>query len=860
MPYTYLFDKGDNLNVHIVFSDDDATNIHYSLTSNFFKTRGYEVISEEKERIILGLDNVCLTLIKANGGQSYDVDEESLGRAGIIISRSHAGNERKVFKNLGIADNTTFIGIMSSCRSATVVGEVLQDYPEASFISVKGTGRGEDTNEVTHRLIEGLKQKLDFYSKLSNFMKEGLGSAIKDNYILPFDPAYKIAEEVERKSREFEISLGEEVRDDAFTPFAHAEGMPLENPQAISKDGIWDIGEIKKSVMRDAARVTIDKTTVYIDSDLIQQYEAFGFDVQESFVEFLNDFFADEISARPIEQKELVVSVLYTARYLFEDHLANGFIGIHRSLFEKLGSSPKTAQKLLKIGLRHELLHEALFVERKVLIANSLNADEFIGRNRADIKKAMQEIGLWQEVEKRMLDEDIKNAEDMALDVQEIIASGLLSESAPFVAGMVGGSFQSEEIDKKSLQKPPPGTDEKIEQALIDPAEVVRGDGWRPLGRTVSFMREILNSSYNIEDYSRLVQNKAFQAESEKIFEDRKMIPARIDTYIFNQSSYIEQALVELIANAQDASIERKSIGRFGVGFYQIFQELKCPEDSIVVTTSDDGIKMLKVTFSMVDGEVCYEEPEIITENVEKGTKIAVVRSFSRAEINTRIRYAKSHLKANTRGKIRINGRWINDVRKYRYINGDELVILPNVPSVEIEINEEGYVITDKGRGISAKSMFEKLLTPKESVNAMEGAPKEKNSEVREETKIFYSNILKGEGEGIVSIQVSGVINVDIPVFGMNIPREMIIELPHDTWLPESRDDIALDEMTKEGLIAAMKKITDLNRDIKDRYALLNALAVLVRELTKDTEDKTLLYELKQLCGAIIEKERAGGK
>jgi len=655
------------------------------------------------------------------------------------------------------------------------------------------------------------------------------------------------------------------LSDKSSSKIAHDEGMPLETSQPISKNGIWDIGEIKKSVMRDAVRLAIGKTIVFIDNDLIQQHKAFGFEGQESFVEFLNDFFTDEISMCPIEQEKLVISVLDTAGYLFEDHLANGFIGIHRSLFEKLGSSPQTARGLLAVGLKHELSHEALFVEREVLIENSLNADEFIHRNRADIKKAMQKIGLWQEVEKRMLEEDIRNAEDMALDVRGIISSGLLAESAPFVAGMVGGSFNSEEIDKKSLQKPPPGTDEEIEQVLIDPAEVVRDDGWRPLANTVSFMREVLNSplkfEFGNEEYLGLCKNKAFQEASQDIFEGIKMIPARIDTYIFNQSPYKEQALVELIANAQDASIEKKSIGRFGAGFYQVFQELYAKGGgSVVVTTSSDGIRALRVEFTLVDGEVCYKEPEVITENVVQGTKIEVARSLSPEEIDDRIKYAKSKLKANTRGKILVNGCWINDVSKYRYINGDILSILPNVPSVEVEINKTGYTITDTGRGISPKVLFEKLLTPKESVNAMEGAPKEKSFEVREETKIFYSNVIKGEGKGIVSIQVSGVINIDIPVFGMNLPEEMILELPHDAWLPESRDDIALDEMTKEGLLAAAKKITDLNRKIEDRYSLLNALAVLFKELTKDTEDKTLLYELKKLCGALIEKEKALGK
>ncbi|UCD55175.1 MAG: HEAT repeat domain-containing protein [Candidatus Omnitrophota bacterium] len=187
--------------------------------------------------------------------------------------------------------------------------------------------------------------------------------------------------------------------------FAHAEGMPLENPQSISKNGVRDIGRIKESVKRGSSRVSIDDTTVFIDNDLTKQHKAFGFKDKNSFLAFLNDFFANEILARPIKQKELVVSVLDTAGYLFEDHLANGFIGIHRSLFEKLGSAPQTAQKLLKIGLKHELSHETGLTGKKV--------------------------------EKELLEKDIKNAIDEELDIQEVITSGLLSKDTPFIAGIL---------------------------------------------------------------------------------------------------------------------------------------------------------------------------------------------------------------------------------------------------------------------------------------------------------------------------------------------------------------------------------------------------------------------------------------
>ncbi|MFH1797916.1 MAG: AarF/UbiB family protein [Candidatus Omnitrophota bacterium] len=223
------------------------------------------------------------------------------------------------------------------------------------------------------------------------------------------------------------------------------QGMSLENPQSISKNGVTDIDEIKKDVVSKAVKLVIDKTAIYIDNDLINQYKAFGFKERDIFAGFLNNFLSEEISMRPIKQKELVITVLDTSKCLFEDHLPGGFIGIHRSLFEKLAHAPKTAQKLLKIGIKHELLHEALVVERRVLMEHYQSfeklllepalrkAEEFMRNNRNNLKQAMRDIGLWQEVEKRMLETDLKIAQKLALDVRQILTSGLLPEWASFV-------------------------------------------------------------------------------------------------------------------------------------------------------------------------------------------------------------------------------------------------------------------------------------------------------------------------------------------------------------------------------------------------------------------------------------------
>ena len=409
-------------------------------------------------------------------------------------------------------------------------------------------------------------------------------------------------------------------------------------------------------------------------------------------------------------------------------------------------------------------------------------------------------------------------------------------------------------ITGSSLQKANIGSD------LVTAGDIVTGDGWRPLSYTVAFMRELLNSQ-TVHDnayYSKFTDDSIFRGEAEKTYGARSMVPARVDTYIYNQAMKKEQALVELIANGQDATANDKTIGRFGVGAYQMFQELRGPEDSIVITTSTDGKEAIQLTFRLVNGVLSYKVGTV-TEGVQQGTRIEVNRPLSDTEARSRIDYIRSKLRANSRGAIKVNGEIINNVERYFYINGVDRLALPEIAPVEVSVGEKGYVVTDRGRGMSAQVLFEKFLVPKSTTKALEGKPVEKPDEIRYETKIFYSDPSEEETDGVISIQVSGVANVDIPIHGMSIPKEMIIELPHDVWLPESRDRVALDELTINGLIQVMNKLVDPERDIKDRYSLLNGMAILMESLLKDSRDKSLLYEFRRICAKLVKAEQARG-
>ncbi|MBU1864030.1 MAG: M48 family metalloprotease [Candidatus Omnitrophica bacterium] len=226
---------------------------------------------------------------------------------------------------------------------------------------------------------------------------------------------------------------------------AHAEGMMLESPAAISKNGINAIEEIKKQVQSHSQQIRINGKVVHVDNDLLAHYKQLTFKTEEEFLDFLKKFLISEFSTYPPENNEITLAVLDEAESLFEDHQPNGFIGIHRSLFEKLHTSPKTALALLMVGLRHELSHEAMYMERVVLVDHfqkvqnmtfskaTQAAETFITDNRGTLKQALKNNGLWDTVEEKMLERDLDHAEGVALDIEQVIASDILPASAPFV-------------------------------------------------------------------------------------------------------------------------------------------------------------------------------------------------------------------------------------------------------------------------------------------------------------------------------------------------------------------------------------------------------------------------------------------
>ena len=183
---------------------------------------------------------------------------------------------------------------------------------------------------------------------------------------------------------------------------AHMEGLPLRQGGPIVCKGIAvnnsNIGAVKSKVKEDAVSLgDIEGKTVYVDNELISRSASFGFGTKEGFIDFLRKYLTERFKTSPPVEKEIIIALLESSSNLCEDHKQNGFIGINPQLFnEKIPSELRA--KLLKLGLNHELKHEA-------------------GRND----------------EAALLKEDVVGAKELGITAEELRGIAIFAEDAELI-------------------------------------------------------------------------------------------------------------------------------------------------------------------------------------------------------------------------------------------------------------------------------------------------------------------------------------------------------------------------------------------------------------------------------------------
>jgi|GEM_PF-4973545 len=179
--------KQSDFTVKMIFGDDDAMNDHFGLALKRFRQGGYEEISRQEGAVTLRKGRVTIVLF--DGAQKYynindDISDPSVG---IIVSRSHAGRQERVYKRQNIQQNIDKVFFISSCRSATSAGSVFDSYStDVSFIGWNATAYGKVSNEIVYQLLEGFQDpEVSTWSQMENYIKRSLPVKHRNDIVFP---------------------------------------------------------------------------------------------------------------------------------------------------------------------------------------------------------------------------------------------------------------------------------------------------------------------------------------------------------------------------------------------------------------------------------------------------------------------------------------------------------------------------------------------------------------------------------------------------------------------------------------------------------------------------------------------------
>ncbi len=318
---------------------------------------------------------------------------------------------------------------------------------------------------------------------------------------------------------------------------------------------------------------------------------------------------------------------------------------------------------------------------------------------------------------------------------------------------------------------------------------------------------------------------------------------------IKNQWEYIAQWIVELVANAIDATSSEKTIWRFGEWFYQALKFLKWWNAELKVKSKKSWEKWFLL--SLVEQNWVNKVWSVWVEKQSSGTEIELKKELNEDEIESLKAFVINAFKTNKRVNIFLNWDKLNNLWIYNYYNW-ELLQNPT-ESVYIEINENWFKVIDNWVWMSAEDLSEKLLQPqstwKKRVNpdAMSDQELEKNT--LGETAFFYKRFegwkkeIKKSWEKImqkteIRLQVWGVLIESFEGITSYDISEFCLELPSFSWVPESRNEIQLTREVVVSLKHILEKISLKVEDDREKIMLLEIVWKIIKHLKSRESSK----------------------
>ncbi|MBU0650884.1 hypothetical protein KKC59_03135, partial [bacterium] len=313
--------------------------------------------------------------------------------------------------------------------------------------------------------------------------------------------------------------------------------------------------------------------------------------------------------------------------------------------------------------------------------------------------------------------------------------------------------------------------------------------------------------------------------------------------YIQYQGSGSKHAVSELVSNANDAIFRKNNqptIGRYGMGAFQIMNELEGREDYVEYNTVKDSLRHI-LTLRKFGDKVYYSYKTEKAEGVSNGTKVTIHKGkgLSSQEQNDLKKYLEKKYAFSTRVPLFVNNKRIGEKFDYDFFP-QVRTDFPN-EKIEINIGDKEYSISDTGTGMDADIVFNNLLRPRKR-------PETKVEKAEFIPKIYWKDAPSKDNKSKISFIVSGVTIEEIKTEGFNVFSDISLELPPDTWLPDSRDKVRIAEREQDSLVSLINEICNSELELDLKIKLINTICLAVRKKLEQQGDNL------DRIGLILEK------
>lgn len=322
---------------------------------------------------------------------------------------------------------------------------------------------------------------------------------------------------------------------------------------------------------------------------------------------------------------------------------------------------------------------------------------------------------------------------------------------------------------------------------------------------------------------------------------------------VYGQSSDPAQPIAEIFSNAID-SIMGGGIGRFGAGGKQIFREIEKKGDKVVFESSADGENGIRVIFTkgtMRGGESKNVDFQLmrIKDVKTRGIKVKVIKqgdlSIDRLQL---LRNKIYDFFSDYEGlPIFINGKIFNALDGIQDVFDEELQYAHHDERVDINFYRNGYEITDTGKGMTEREVFQHFLNWKVSSKQKLDTLEKIRWKKRAADSDSKETVLKIKAGGVAfECFLESEIDLDI--------SEMWLDLSSNVGYLDSRDALDVnDEMTVLSVRRLLKRMKD--EFVLDENSLdsLRAFGLLLNKFCfSGSRNPELWYEVRDVITSLI--------